>query len=102
MSTISPLRSRISETPSVSTSDVAISGISGKLFAYEVPTGKRKMAARQYWIRVIPDVQLQILCANYTDAADAPAFWKDVDQIVSSIIVAVDVWQTRYKSDLGA
>jgi hypothetical protein len=31
----------------VAVSDVAISGISGKLFEYQVPTGKRKMAARQ-------------------------------------------------------
>jgi hypothetical protein len=57
--------------------------------------------ARQYWIRVVPDVQLQILCANYTDAADTTAFWRDVDQIISSIVVAADVWQARYKNDPG-
>ncbi|HWK95106.1 MAG TPA: hypothetical protein VNR39_06765 [Pseudolabrys sp.] len=84
-----------------SASDVTISGLPAKVFEYEVPTGKRKMAARQYWLRVVPDVQLQILSANYTDAADRQQFWKDVEQIISSIIVATDVWALRYKKSPG-
>ncbi|MGO9019417.1 MAG: hypothetical protein ACLQVJ_13820 [Syntrophobacteraceae bacterium] len=77
--------------------DVSISGMAGKLFTYEVPTGKRKMKVRLYWIRLVPDVQLQIQCAQYTDAADAQEFWKSADQVISSIVIAFDSWQARYK-----
>lgn len=87
--------------PGTKVADTTISGLAGKLFIYEVPTGKRKMLVRLYWIRVIPDVQLQIQCAQYTDAADVEEFWKHVDQIISSIVLAFDSWQTRYKKDKG-
>lgn len=87
--------------PGSTVTDYAISGLAGKLFTYEVPTGKRKMLVRLYWIRVAPDIQLQIQCAQYTDAADATEFWRDVDQVMSSIVIAFDSWQARYKKDKG-
>jgi hypothetical protein len=87
--------------PGTTVSDIAISGLAGKLFTYEVPTGKRKMLVRLYWIRVVPEVQLQIQCAQYTDAADTAEFWRDVDQVMSSIVIAFDSWQARYKKDRG-
>lgn len=79
--------------------DTTISGLTGKVFTYEMPTGERKMLIHQYWIRLVPDVQLQIHCAQYTDAPDVVEFWKDVDQVVSSIVIAFDSWQGRYKKD---
>lgn len=87
--------------PGIKVEDITISGLAGKLFTYEVPTGKRKMLVRLYWIRVVPDVQLQIQCAQYTDAADVSEFWRDVDQVMSSIVLAFDTWQARYKKDKG-
>lgn len=87
--------------PGAKVEDITISGLAGKLFTYEVATGKRKMLVRLYWIRVVPDVQLQIQCAQYTDAVDAPEFWRDVDQVMTSIVLAFDTWQARYKKDKG-
>lgn len=87
--------------PETKVEDITISGLAGKLFTYEVPTGKRKMLVRLYWIRVVPDVQLQIQCAQYTDAADFIEFWRDVDRVMSSIVLAFDTWQARYKKDKG-
>jgi hypothetical protein len=87
--------------PGSKVEDITISGLPGKLFTYEVPTGKRKMLVRLYWIRLVPDVQLQIQCAQYTDAADVVEFWRDVDQVMSSIVIAFDSWQARYKKVKG-
>jgi hypothetical protein len=81
--------------PGSTVADTTISGRSGKVLSYEIPTGKRKMLVRLYWIRLVADVQLQIQCAQYTDAADFIEFWRDVDQVVSSIIIAFDSWQDR-------
>jgi len=83
----------------VKVQDITISGLAGKLFVYEVPTGKRKMLVKDHWIRVVPDVQLQIFSAQYTDAADVDEFWRQVDYVMSSIVLAFDTWQARYKKD---
>lgn len=83
--------------PGASVKDVSISGLGGKVFTYEIPTGKRKMLVKLYWIRLVPDVQLQIQCAQYTDAEDFEQFWKEADQVMSSIVIAFDSWQARYK-----
>jgi hypothetical protein len=87
---------------SVVIKDCSISGAVGKVFEYEAPTGKRKMRVKLYWIRVVPEVQLQIQCAQYTDAADAEDFWKNADQVLSSIVIAFDSWQARSKRNPGA
>ncbi len=87
--------------PGTRSEDFAISGLPGKMFTYELSTGKRRMAVRLYWIRLVPTVQLQIQCAQYTDAADAAEFWRDVDQVLASIVIAFDSWQARFKSDRG-
>jgi hypothetical protein len=87
--------------PGTKVEDITISGLAGKLFIYEIPTGKRKMLVRLYWIRVVPDVQLQIQCAQYTDAADSVEFWRDTDQIMNSIVIAFDSWQARFKNERG-
>lgn len=83
--------------PGTRVEDITISGLAGKLFTYEMPTGRRQMLVRLYWIRLVPDVQLQIQCAQYVDAADSVSFWRDVDQVISSIVIAFDAWQTRSK-----
>lgn len=88
--------------PGSKVEDTTISGLAGKLFTYEIPTGKRKMLVRLYWIRVVPDVQLQIQCAQYTDAADSAEFWKQADMVISSIVIAFDSWQARLKKERGA
>ncbi|WP_437856153.1 hypothetical protein [Sorangium sp. So ce363] len=82
----------------VQVGDVSISGMTGKLFDYETPTGARKMRIKLYWVRLVPDVQLQIICAEYTDSKGATEFWRDVDQVLSSIVIAQDSWQVRYKN----
>ena len=87
--------------PGTKVEDITISGLAGKLFTYEIPTGKRKMLVRLYWIRVVPDVQLQVQCAQYTDAADFAEFWRDADQVMSSIVIAFDSWQARFKKEKG-
>lgn len=84
--------------PGTTVEDITLSGLAGKLFIYTVKTGKREMKVRLYWIRLIPDVQLQIQVAQYSDAADYEEFWKQVDQILSSIVIAFDSWQARYKA----
>ncbi|MCQ9377751.1 hypothetical protein [Methyloversatilis sp. XJ19-49] len=85
----------------VKVEDTTISGVQGKLFTYESATGKRKMLIKMYWVRVVPDVQLQILCAQYLDAADFNEFWMQATQAISSIVIAIDSWQARYKKDKG-
>jgi hypothetical protein len=86
--------------PGATVEDVSISGLAGKMFKYEIPTGKRKMLVKLYWIRLVPDVQLQILCAQYTDAEDFDQFWRETDQVMSSIVIAFDSWQARYKKHI--
>lgn len=76
-------------------SDKAISGSASKCFAYKIPTARRTMAVRMYWLRLVPTVQLQIQCAHYTDASDAEEFWRNVDNIIDSIVIAFDSWQSR-------
>lgn len=83
--------------PESNVDDITITGLPGKLFTYKIKTGKRIMLVRLYWIRLVPDVQFQIQCAQYTNAADFDTFWREVDQIVSSIVIAFDSWQSRYK-----
>lgn len=83
--------------PGAEVKDITITGLAGKLFTYSVSTGKRKMLIRLYWIRLVPDVQFQIQCAQYEDAADFDKFWKETDQIIDSIVIAFDSWQSRYK-----
>jgi hypothetical protein len=58
------------------------------------------MLVKLYWIRLVPDVQLQILCAQYTDAEDFDQFWRETDQVMSSIVIAFDSWQARYKKHI--
>ena len=82
----------------IAVSDVSVSGFSGKLFAYEAPTGELKMTVKQYWIRLVPDVQLQIMCATRKGAKDEQEFWRDADQVVASLIIAFDSWQARDKA----
>ncbi|MEM1113868.1 MAG: hypothetical protein AAGI11_18285 [Pseudomonadota bacterium] len=38
--------------PGATVEDVSISGLAGKMFNYEIPTGKRKMLVKLYWIRL--------------------------------------------------
>jgi hypothetical protein len=85
----------------VSVSDVSISGQAGKMFRFVQASGRRSMQVRVYWLRLVPTVQLVVLCAQYTDAADRDEFWRDVDYVVSSMVIATDSWQRRYAKNGG-
>lgn len=77
--------------------NITVSGQVGQVFTYEAATGQRRMRVKLYWLRLVPTVQLQIQCVQYTDATDSIEFWKNVDGIISSIVIASDSWQARYR-----
>lgn len=87
---------KIDENAAVS--DVSISALQGKMFAYKQKTGERLMDIKVYFIRLVPNVQMQITAAQYDDAGDKDQFWREADGVISSIVIATDSWQESYKN----
>lgn len=73
--------------PEVSLEDTTINGKPAKLWKYNQPTGKRIGDIRWYWVRLIPEVKLEIICFIYTDSTDRDEFWEEVDDIINSLVI---------------
>ncbi|MEQ1840234.1 MAG: hypothetical protein ABL994_07495 [Verrucomicrobiales bacterium] len=73
--------------PNVTVADTTVSGMPAKVFQYKQKTGQRVGDVRVYWLRIVPQVKLDILAFIYDDAPDKTEFWKEIDAIVSSILI---------------
>ena len=73
--------------PNVSLEDTTINGKPAKVWKYKQSTGKRFGDIRWYWVRLIPEVKLEIICFVYTDSHDREEFWREVDDIIGSLVI---------------
>src|SRR5262249_6979573 len=73
--------------PNVKIEDTTINGKPAKLWRYNQPTGKRIGDIRWYWLRLIPEVKLEIICFVYQDSKDHDEFWQEVDNIINSLVI---------------
>jgi hypothetical protein len=73
--------------PNIRVSDATINGREAKLFNYTHSTGKRFGERRIYWVRLVPEIKLQIQGFTYTDEPDKLEFWKEFDKIVESVVI---------------
>lgn len=70
--------------------DTTIAGIPAKSFRYEQRTGKRIGEIERTWLRLAPEVKLQVLSFTYTDEPDRIVFLDEVRRIKDSIVVDQD------------
>ena len=82
--------------PGASVEAVSIADLPATLFTYDVPDTKRIVHMRLYSTRLVPEVELQIRCGEYMGIPEAGEFWKSVDGIMESIVVASDNWQAKF------
>lgn len=73
--------------PKLSLEDTAINGKPAKVWKYTQSTGKRHGDIRWYWVRLIPEVKLEIICFVYTDSHDREEFWREVDDVIASLVI---------------
>ena len=73
--------------PTATVADTTVAGMPAKVFQYKQKTGLRVGDIRVYWLRIAPQVKLDILSFVYDDAPDKIEFWKEVDAMVSSILI---------------
>ena len=73
--------------PNVTISDTTINGKPAKVWSFNQPTGKRVGDIRWYWVRLIPEVKLEIICFIYTDSEDRDEFWDEVNDIINSLVI---------------
>ena len=73
--------------PETSDIDATINGKLGKLWKYKQKTGKRVGEISWYWIRVIPEVKLEIICFIYTDSSDREEFLYETKSIIDSLVI---------------
>ncbi len=82
--------------PNVSIEDTTINGKPAKVWKYNQTTGKRIGDIRWYWVRLIPEVKLEIISFIYTDSTDREEFWEEVDDIIHSLVIdEVHIGQRR-------
>jgi hypothetical protein len=71
----------------------------GTVFHYYQSTGKRRGEIKMFWVRLIPEVKLEIVAMIYADSGDRDEFWKEVDEIVQSLVLDDDdVFEARAKT----
>ena len=73
--------------PNLTLGDTTINGKPAKLWHYNQSTGERTGDIRWYWLRLIPEVKLEIVCFIYTDSKDRDEFWREVDEIMKSLVI---------------
>lgn len=73
--------------PKIALEDTTINGKPAKLWKYTQSTGKRFGDIRWYWVRLIPEVKLEIICFVYKDSHDNEEFWREVDGIIGSLVI---------------
>ncbi len=83
--------------PGLQVVDDTIAGFPAKRFDYTQKTGKRVGQIRTYWVRILPEVKLQIACFTYTDEPDQEQFWKDAQRVVESTQVDRELLELRRK-----
>lgn len=67
--------------------DTTINGKPAKVWQYNQATGERIGDIRWYWVRLIPEVKLEIICFIYTNSTDRNEFWNEVDNIIKSLVI---------------
>ncbi len=72
--------------PNVQLLDTTINGKPAKLWKYNQRTGKRIGDIRWYWLRLVPEVKLEIIAFIYTDSFDRKEFWNEVDDVIGSLV----------------
>jgi hypothetical protein len=80
--------------PNLEVADSTIAGIPAKSFRYSQKTGLRTGKIDRTWIRVAPEVKLQVVSFTYTDEPDRDAFHDEVRRIKESIVVDQDLLST--------
>ena len=83
--------------PNLAVSDTTIAGIPAKRFEFKQATGKRMGDVQFHWVRLVPEVKLQILCFTYTDEPDRDAYWQEARRIVDSVIIDQQVIDEKRK-----
>lgn len=73
--------------PNVKVNDTTINGIPAKVWKYNQSTGKRVGDLRWYWVRIVPEIKLEIVGFIYTDSIDNKEFWTEVDDIIKSLVI---------------
>lgn len=81
--------------PDASVHDAVVGGWPAKLFEFSLPTGQRRGEVRRYWLRLIPEVQLEILAFIYEDSPDREEFWSEVDILVDTVVIDSAEFQRR-------
>ena len=82
----------------VKVSDATVFGTTGKQFDYKQSTGKRTGEIRSYWVRVIPELKLELWAFVYEDSKDREDFWNEVDDIVQSIVIDTEKFKKLRKN----
>ncbi|QLH51080.1 MAG: hypothetical protein HWD57_15725 [Candidatus Accumulibacter cognatus] len=73
--------------PKITVTDATLNGREAKLFHYTHSTGKRIGERRVYWVRLVPEIKLQLQGFTYTDEPDREEFWREFDRIVESTVI---------------
>jgi hypothetical protein len=74
--------------PTASATEVIIGGrVPATFIQYKKPTGQLVGDVRYWWIRLDPRVKLEIYSFVYTTSPDRDEFWKEVNEILSSVVV---------------
>lgn len=84
--------------PNIKVSDATINGRAAKMFNYTHSTGKRFGERRIYWVRLVPEIKLQIQGFTYTDEPDKQEFWKEFDKIVESVVIDQELIDRKRKT----
>lgn len=73
--------------PDLIVDDFTVDGIPAKRFRYIQGTGKRKGQITRIWVRLVPEVKLQIISFTYNDEPDKEDFHTEVRRIIDSIVI---------------
>ena len=73
--------------PDVVVEDTTIGGRPAKMWKYNQSTGERTGDIRWYWLRLIPQIKLEVICFIYTDSPDREEFWDQVGEIMASLVI---------------
>lgn len=89
------------DDPNLQISETTVSGFPAKQFDFTKATGERRGKIRAYWVRIVPEVKLQIFCFTYTDEPDREAFWSEAERLVESTVVDRELLEQRRNSNDG-
>jgi hypothetical protein len=74
--------------------DTTVSGVPAKSFRYRQRTGQRIGDINRIWLRLVPEVKLQVLSFTYADEPDRVDFADEVRRITESIVIDQELLST--------